>query len=488
MAKKAPCILIIDDEESIRDGCSQILSRLGYEVTSTADGISGLEMALSGSFNVILLDIRMPRIEGLEIIKILKRERPVQTRINVITGYGTIQLAVEAMRLGASNFLTKPFEASELKSAVQECLSDDPEECRPMDVLSTIIGVSDYIAELKDTIRRVAKTDSTVLITGESGTGKELVARTIHGLSMRSSRQFVPVDCSSLVKNLMESELFGHTRGAFSGATESRDGRFQLADKGTLFLDEISNLSGSAAKLLRVIQEQEVPRWEARPEKPLDVRSYATNRDLRAEVAACSFREDLVYRISVVPIHIRPLREHRSDIPALAQHYFEIFRARHNSRAQVLSPEVMKSLSSYSWPGNIRELRNTIERLCVLCQHEEVTLSDILYYGRVTDAKAPVVDPFSGKMTLVDVERSTSKKALHTSTTDKKTAKFPRSTARPENQDPNIRHRDQEQRVIPTYPPRKGRLYRANPGGGHPPHVRGIFPPGTTPTWHPVIL
>jgi two-component system response regulator HydG len=415
LAKKAPCILIIDDEESIRDGCSQILSRLGYEVTSTADGISGLEMALSGSFNVILLDIRMPRIEGLEILKILKRERPVPSRIIVITGYGTIQLAVEAMRLGASNFLTKPFEASELKSAVQECLSDDPEECRPMDVLSTIIGVSDYIAELKDTIRRVAKTDSTVLITGESGTGKELVARTIHGLSMRSSRQFVPVDCSSLVKNLMESELFGHTRGAFSGATESRDGRFQLADKGTLFLDEISNLSLEVqAKLLRVIQEQEVPRVGSSVPEKVDVRLItATNRDLRAEVAACSFREDLFYRISVVPIHIRPLREHRSDIPALAQHYFEIFRARHNSRAQVLSPEVMKSLSSYSWPGNIRELRNTIERLCVLCQHEEVTLSDILYYGQDTHAKAPVVDPFSGKMTLVDVEKEHIEKALH---------------------------------------------------------------------------
>ena len=415
MAKRNVRVLIIDDEESIRDGCSQILSRMGYEVMSTADGASGLELASGGSFHVILLDIRMPRIDGLEILKILKKERPVSSRIIVITGYGTIQLAVEAMRLGASNFLTKPFGASELKNAVQECLSESLEECRPRDVLSTIIGSSDYLAELKDTIRRVAKTDSTVLITGESGTGKELVARTIHVMSTRSNRPFVPVDCSSLVNNLMESELFGHIRGAFSGATESRDGRFQLADKGTLFLDEISNISLEVqAKLLRVIQEQEVPRVGSSVPEKVDVRLMtATNQDLRAEVSSGSFREDLFYRISVVPIHIRPLREHRSDIAAIAQHYFEIFRTRHNSKAQVLSPDVMKSLSSYSWPGNIRELRNTIERLCVLCQHEEVTLSDILYYGQDTQAKAPVVDSFSGKMTLVDVEKEHIEKALH---------------------------------------------------------------------------
>ncbi|HPL88054.1 MAG TPA: sigma 54-interacting transcriptional regulator, partial [Deltaproteobacteria bacterium] len=232
MAKKNIRILIIDDEESIRDGCQQILSRQGYEVVCSADGASGLELAKTGMFAVILLDIRMPKIEGLEILRILKKEHPVSSKIIVITGFGTIQLAVEAMRLGAQNFITKPFNASELKSAVQECLSEGAEERPRGDVLSMIIGVSDYVQELKDTIKRVAKTDSTVLITGESGTGKELVARTIHSLSSRADKPFVPVDCSSLVHTLMESELFGHLKGAFSGATESRDGRFQIADKG----------------------------------------------------------------------------------------------------------------------------------------------------------------------------------------------------------------------------------------------------------------
>ncbi len=415
LAKKNIRILIIDDEESIRDGCQQILTRQGYEPTATADGMTGLELARTGAFAVILLDLRMPRIEGLEILRILKNEHPVASKVIVITGYGTIPLAVEAMRLGAHNFITKPFSAAELKLAVQDCLSEKCEERPAGDTLSMIIGASDYVKELKDTIQRVAKTDSTVLITGESGTGKELVARTIHGLSTRADKPFVPVDCSSLVHNLMESELFGHIKGAFSGATENRDGRFQTADKGTLFLDEISNINLDVqAKLLRVIQEQEVPRVGSSTPEKIDVRLItATNRDLRVEVQNNTFREDLFYRISVVPIHIRPLREHRSDIAPIAHHYFDIFRSRHGSKAQSLSPEAVKSLTSYGWPGNIRELKNTIERLCVLCEHEEVTLSDILYYGQDTHAKAPVVDPFSGKMTLVEVEKEHIEKALH---------------------------------------------------------------------------
>ena len=427
LAKKNIRILIIDDEESIRDGCQQILTRQGYEPTATADGMTGLELARTGAFDVILLDLRMPRIEGLEILKILKNEHPVASKIIVITGYGTIPLAVEAMRLGAHNFITKPFSAAELKLAVQDCLSEKCEERPAGETLSMIIGASDYVKDLKDTIQRVARTDSTVLITGESGTGKELVARTIHALSTRADKPFVPVDCSSLVHNLMESELFGHIKGAFSGATENRDGRFQTADKGTLFLDEIANINLDVqAKLLRVIQEQEVPRVGSSTPEKIDVRLItATNRDLRVEVQNSTFREDLFYRISVVPIHIRPLREHRSDIAPIAHHYFDIFRSRHSSKAQSLSPEAVKSLTSYGWPGNIRELKNTIERLCVLCEHEEVTLSDILYYGQDTHAKAPVVDPFSGKMTLVEVEKEHIEKALHHfSNQINKTARF----------------------------------------------------------------
>ena len=413
MAKKKR-ILIIDDEESIRDGCQQILTRMGHEAASTGDAENGLRLALDNGFDLILLDVRLPKIEGLEILKILKKEHTVVAKVIIITGYGTIPLAVEAMRLGATNFLTKPFSATELRSAVRECL-EVKHSAQRCETLAMLIGSSDYMRELKETIRRVAQTDSTVLITGESGTGKELVARTMHTLSKRSDKSFIPVDCSSLVQNLMESELFGHIKGSFSGATENRDGRFQIADKGTLFLDEISNISlDIQAKLLRVNQEQEVPRVGTSFAEKVDVRLItATNSDLRKEVESGHFREDLFYRISVVPIHIKPLREHRSDIIEIVQHYLDIYREKHGASAHHFSQDAMKSLMAYTWPGNIRELRNTIERLCVLCDHEEVNLSDILYYGQDTQAKAPVVDPFSGKMRLVDVERDHIEKALH---------------------------------------------------------------------------
>jgi DNA-binding NtrC family response regulator len=281
--------------------------------------------------------------------------------------------------------------------------------------LSVLIGNSDYLKELKESIGRIAHTDSTVLITGESGTGKELVARTIHNLSKRSDKPFIPVDCSSLVETLMESELFGHVKGAFSGATESREGRFQMADKGTLFLDEISNINlNIQAKLLRAIQEQEVPKvGRSSPEK-IDVRLIAaTNRDIRSEIDAGRFREDLFYRISVVPLHIKPLNEHKADILPIAQHYLDIFLAKYESKVRCFSEEAKKSLVSYRWPGNVRELRNTIERLCVLCDHEVVDLSDIFYYGQNEQTKAPVVDSSTGRVTLIDVEKEHIVKALH---------------------------------------------------------------------------
>jgi DNA-binding NtrC family response regulator len=268
--------------------------------------------------------------------------------------------------------------------------------------------------ELKEIVRRIAPTDSTVLITGESGTGKELVARTIHNLSRRADRPFVPVDCSSLVESLMESELFGHVKGAFSGATESRKGRFQMADQGTLFLDEISNISlNIQAKLLRVVQEHEVPRvGKSDPEK-VDIRLIAaTNRDIRQEIDAGRFREDLFYRISVVPIHIPPLRERRVDIVPIAQHYLELYAARSSSPVRRLSEEAKKSFASYRWPGNIRELKNTLERICVLCDNEIVNPSDIFYYGQTVTTQAPVADVDSGRMTLIDVEREHIIKAL----------------------------------------------------------------------------
>jgi DNA-binding NtrC family response regulator len=413
MVKKEKRILIIDDEEIIRDGCCQVLSRKGYPVESTGDARRGLEMALQDLYDVVLLDIRMPRMDGMEILKRLKGGRGISAKVIIITGYGSVPLAVEAMRQGADDFLMKPYSAAELQEAIERALerevADLPEREIPM-----LVGTSDYTRELKESVKRIAPTDSTVLITGESGTGKELIARTIHNLSRRGDKPFVPVDCSSLVESLMESELFGHVKGAFSGATESREGRFQMADRGTLFLDEISNISlNIQAKLLRVVQEQEVPRvGKSAPEK-VDVRLIAaSNRDVRTEIEAGRFREDLFYRISVVPIHVRPLREHKADILPIAQHYLDVYVAKHESKVRRLSEEAKKSLVSYRWPGNVRELKNTIERLCVLCDQEVVNPSEIFYYGQSDGAKTPVVDVSSGRMTLIDVEKEHIIKAL----------------------------------------------------------------------------
>ena len=412
MANDKKRILIIDDEESIRDGCHQTLSRAGFIIDTTGDAQHGMEMSLKDIYDVILLDIRMPKMDGIEILKRLKGH--IKSKIIIITGYGTISLSVEAMKLGASDFLTKPFTTQEIKNIVQNAISTPDDESVVEEQIKTLIGNSEYLKELKGTVKRVARTNSTVLLTGESGTGKELIASTIHQLSSRSSRPYLPVDCSSLVESLMETELFGHVKGAFSGATGTRDGRFQMADKGTLFLDEISNLSLSVqAKLLRVIQEHEVPRVGSSVPEKVDVRLItATNKDLRSMVDKTEFREDLFYRISVVPIHIKPLREHKSDILPIAEYYLDFFSNKHSGKRFYLSEDAKKSIVSYSWPGNIRELKNTVERLCVLCNNEEISLSDILYYGQKTEPKTPVFDSVTGRMTLVEVEKEHIEKAL----------------------------------------------------------------------------
>jgi DNA-binding NtrC family response regulator len=425
-AKTSRKILIIDDEESIRDGCHQILTRKGYHVESTGEPLRGLEIALRDAYDLILLDIKMPKMSGLDILKKLKEENNVSAKVIIITGYGTISMAVEAMRQGAFNFITKPYSADELKDAVSNALHAD-ELYNDEKYLSVLIGSSEYMKELKDSIKRIAQTDSTVLITGVSGTGKELVARTIHQLSRRADRPFIPVDCSSLAESLMESELFGHVKGAFSGATESRDGRFQMSDKGTLFLDEISNINlNIQAKLLRVIQEQEVPRVGKSSTEKVDVRLIAaTNRNIRSEIEAGKFREDLFYRLSVVPLDIKPLKERKADILPLAQHYLDLYTKKYKSKVRCLSEEAKTSLLSYKWPGNVRELKNTIERLCVLSDHEIVNLSDIFYYGQGEGAKAPIVDSSSGRVTLLAVEKEHIEKALkHFHFRINKTAEF----------------------------------------------------------------
>ncbi|MEA2101732.1 MAG: sigma-54 dependent transcriptional regulator [Thermodesulfobacteriota bacterium] len=422
-------ILVIDDEEAIRDGCSQILSRAGYRVDTTGKGTRGLDMAAMNDYALIFLDIRMPGENGIETLKKIKQDHKISAKVVMISGYGTIPLTVEAMRYGAVDFLTKPFSADELRNTLSQalCMDDEEEVFQEETPVLDIIGDSEYTGDLKAAIRRVAQTDTAVLISGETGTGKELVARNIHALSNRTDKPFVAVDCSSLVENLMESELFGHVKGAFSGAVSSKDGYFQAADKGSLFLDEVSNMGlGVQAKLLRVLQEQEVPRVGATIPDKVDIRLItATNKDLRTQVEAGSFREDLFYRISVVPLHIRPVREHKADILTIAEYYLGIYQKRHHSPVRALSEEAKKSMMAYYWPGNIREIRNTMERLCVMCDHERVTLADILYYGQGPNSPAPVIDGASGRLTLLDMEKMHIEKALrHFNGQMTKTARF----------------------------------------------------------------
>ena len=424
-AKQRIRVLIIDDEESIRDACHQILTRRGYQVDSTGAAREGLTLAQNDVYDVILLDIRMPEMDGMQLLRKLK-ESEASGRVIIITGFGTIQLAVEAMRYGACNVLTKPFSADEVSEAVRTAL-DSEGTLAPEKDIPLLVGESEYMKDLRETIRRVAPTDSIVLITGESGTGKELVARAIRDFSRRRRKPFVTVDCSALVENLMESELFGHVKGAFSGAGESREGRFQMANGGTLFLDEIANITLTVqAKLLRAIQEQEVPRvGSSRPEK-VDVRIIAaTNRDIREEMEQGKFREDLFYRLSVIPLHIKPLREHGEDILPLAHHYLGFYRDKYRSNVRSFSEEAAASLLSCRWPGNVREVKNTMERLCVLCENETVTLSDLLYLGQSMVTRVPMVDSLSGIMTLVDVEKNHIEKALfHFNFQMGKTARF----------------------------------------------------------------
>jgi len=268
-------VLVIDDDESLRRVTEYRLQEDGYAVLTAVDGQAGLDLFQSSPVSLVLTDVRMPKMEGIDLLKRLKQEARIRGKIIVITGYGTIPLSVEAMRLGAFNFLTKPFDAASLRQAVGEAV--EPGSGQEADQpLAMLIGGSDYMHELRGTLRKIAQTDSSVLITGESGTGKELVALTLHQLSRRSGRPFVAVDCSSLVENLMESELFGHLKGAFSGATETRDGRFQMAHEGSLFLDEIGNLSPQVqVKLLRALQEREVPRVGSSTPEKVDVRLIA---------------------------------------------------------------------------------------------------------------------------------------------------------------------------------------------------------------------
>ncbi|UCE99364.1 MAG: sigma-54-dependent Fis family transcriptional regulator [Planctomycetota bacterium] len=412
MSKQAN-ILVIDDEETMRDSCRQALSRDGNRVEVADDGSKGLAMLEKKSFDLVILDLKMPDLSGMEVLKRIKEGDP-DALVIVITGYATVESAVEAMKRGAYDFIPKPFTPESLRVIVNRAL--EKRELALENVLlraelkasfgyEVIVGQSKSMKKVEDLVQKVGPTDTTVLISGESGTGKELVARAIHRSSSRKDKPFVPVDCGSLVENLFESELFGHVKGSFTGATATKYGRFELANGGTLFFDEIGNISiNIQAKLLRVLQEKEITRVGGSQVIKVDVRIVAaTNKNLHEALKAGTFREDLFYRLSVVPITLPPLRQRRDDISLLANHFLRKYNKKRGKSIRAISAQAMQALVKYDWPGNVRELENAIERAVVLAENDVIKPSDLLYYGLnvETAAKSDV----SGAQRLINVER-----------------------------------------------------------------------------------
>ncbi len=381
-----PTIVVVDDDEAIRDSCRQTLERCGYRVATATDAFSAVKAIRLRAPDLVILDLKMPGVNGTELLEKIRADQP-GLDVVVITGYSSVGSAVECMRLGAYDYLPKPFDTESLRLVVRRALekrrlaAENEALRRSLAAASgdALLGESAAMRRVRELVERVAATDSTVLVTGESGTGKELVARAVHRGSARAARPFVAVDCAALVESLCESELFGHVKGAFTGAVASRPGRVGLSDGGTVFLDEIANVGPAVqAKLLRVLQEREVTRvGDARP-VAVDVRVVAaTNHDLAAAMKSGAFREDLFYRLSVVTIALPPLRARREDIPLLAEGLLGRIQARRALPPRALSAEALAALAAHDWPGNVRELENTLERALVMAQGAEIAAADL---------------------------------------------------------------------------------------------------------------
>jgi two-component system response regulator AtoC len=374
--KIKPHVLIVDDEVVVRTGISRALQKQDLSIHSASSGSEALEIMAHHSINIVLLDIKMPDMDGIEILKHIRADYP-ETAVIMITGHPTIDGAVECTKLGAVDYLVKPFRVDELEALILKALEQAGPQVKPLSVsgdleaegdIPYIVGNSPLIREVFSKIRKAAPSDSTVLITGESGTGKELAARAIHALSNRADKEFVPVDCSALVESLLESELFGHVKGSFTGAFQTKHGLFELANHGTFLFDEISNLSSNIqAKLLRVIQEREFMKVGNQKRIKLDIRIIASsNRDLREAIKTGSFREDLYYRLSVIPIRLPPLRERSGDLPLLVDHFLKKHSLINNRQERSISKRALELLSAYAWPGNVRELEHILERILIL--------------------------------------------------------------------------------------------------------------------------
>lgn len=386
MAKK---ILIIDDEASIRRTLKEILEFEKFEVDEAPDGVEGFKMAKEGIYDIIFCDIKMPKMDGTEVLAKLQEEG-VDSAVIMISGHGNIETAVDSIKNGAYDFIEKPLDLNRILVTLRNA-NDRKELVQEKTVLkqkikkvvnSKIIGESDGIMEIRGMIDKVAPSSARVLITGQNGTGKELVARQLHEQSPRKKSPFIEVNCAAIPSELIESELFGHEKGAFTSANKQKKGKFELASGGTIFLDEIGDMSLSAqAKVLRALQENKITRVGGEKDIKVDARVLAaTNKDLRKEIDEGNFREDLFHRLSVILIHVPSLNERKTDIPLLAQHFMTMICGAQGIQEKKFSDDALKALQEVNWTGNIRELRNIVERLIILCD-EEITGADVELYA-----------------------------------------------------------------------------------------------------------
>jgi two-component system nitrogen regulation response regulator NtrX len=381
MAKQ---ILVVDDEERIRQSLNGILKDEGYEVLEAKDGLQALKQIEADPPELVLLDIWMPGMDGMEVLERMKGQIP-NLPVIMISGHGNIELAVKAVKLGAYDFIEKPLSLEKVLLTVNNALlfSKLEQENRALrqeiQRKYEIVGNSPEIQQLKEQIKIVAPTNGWVLINGENGTGKELVARGIHALSLRADRPFVEVNCAAIPEELIESELFGHEKGSFTGALTKKRGKFDLSNGGTIFLDEIADMSlKTQAKILRILQEQKFERVGGTEMIYVDVRVIAaTNRDLKEEIQKTKFREDLYYRLNVIPIVVPPLRDRKTDIPLLVEHFIAEFCLDNNKELKKISPEAMSLLVAYSWPGNVRELKNIVERMVIMTRGAVIEAKDV---------------------------------------------------------------------------------------------------------------
>ncbi len=378
---KAAKILIVDDELNMRLVLKAMLKKEGYEVVTAADGLEALRVLREEKIAVVATDLKMPRLDGMGLLDRIMQDDPALPVI-ILTAYGTVANAVDALKKGAFDYLTKPFEQDELKTVLLKAVKTRMSNDRDLSAANgdenpyRIVGASSRMAEIHEIIRKVSPTMTTVLITGETGTGKELIARAIHRNSTRNKQPFIKINCAAIAENLVESELFGYEKGAFTGAVTAKPGRFELAHRGTLFLDEVGEIPREMqAKLLQAIQDQNFERVGGIKTVSVDVRLVAaTNRNLLQAVKEGKFREDLFYRLNVFPIHIPPLRERTEDILPLADYFIEKFNRKLGSKVEGLDPEVRECFLAYPWPGNIRELEHLIERMILMAEGPSLTL------------------------------------------------------------------------------------------------------------------